>query len=156
MVLEIAHHTRRCMHIIDGIALKARLEFVDTVSLMSAVPCQMSMHLRAVDVPVDVQQYKESSTLAADSLSLWERYKTWLYRDEELGLDLDISRMGFTDEFVAAMEPRVRHLRCNCPRSRLLLHILRTSDCCIRYEPLTMRKEYRRTAAGQPLCSNVT
>lgn len=32
----------------------------------------------------------------------------WLYQHKELGLYLDVSRIGFTDEFVAEMEPRLQ------------------------------------------------
>ncbi|KAJ8426657.1 hypothetical protein Cgig2_029841 [Carnegiea gigantea] len=38
--------------------------------------------------------------------SLWGRYVDWLYRHKDLGLYLDVSRIGFTPEFVADMEPR--------------------------------------------------
>lgn len=38
--------------------------------------------------------------------TLWERYQTWLYYNEALGLYLDISRMSFDDAFVASMRPK--------------------------------------------------
>uniref|UniRef100_A0A7C9DXZ4 Glucose-6-phosphate isomerase n=1 Tax=Opuntia streptacantha TaxID=393608 RepID=A0A7C9DXZ4_OPUST len=38
--------------------------------------------------------------------SLWGRYVDWLYQHKDLGLYLDVSRVGFTPEFVADMEPR--------------------------------------------------
>lgn len=37
--------------------------------------------------------------------SLWERYSQLLCRDDALGFSLDVSRMRFTDDFMAAMEP---------------------------------------------------
>ncbi|KAF8024785.1 hypothetical protein BT93_F1843 [Corymbia citriodora subsp. variegata] len=49
---------------------------------------------------------KEKRGLEKDSRSLWSRYVDWLYQHKELGLFIDVSRMGFTDEFVAEMEPR--------------------------------------------------
>ncbi|XP_024028805.1 glucose-6-phosphate isomerase 1, chloroplastic [Morus notabilis] len=44
--------------------------------------------------------------LEKDPRALWLRYVDWLYQHKELGLFLDVSRVGFTDEFVAEMEPR--------------------------------------------------
>lgn len=40
-----------------------------------------------------------------DPIKLWERYVEWLYQHKELGLFVDVSRMGFTDEFLERMEP---------------------------------------------------
>lgn len=44
--------------------------------------------------------------LEKDPRELWRRYVDLLYQHKELGLYLDVSRVGFTDEFVAEMEPR--------------------------------------------------
>ncbi|GJU57871.1 glucose-6-phosphate isomerase 1, chloroplastic [Tanacetum coccineum] len=44
--------------------------------------------------------------LETDPKLLWERYTEWLYQHKELGLYIDVSRVGFTDEFVKEMEPR--------------------------------------------------
>ncbi|KAL4556473.1 hypothetical protein LXL04_039127 [Taraxacum kok-saghyz] len=44
--------------------------------------------------------------LETDPKTLWERYTEWLYQHKELGVYLDVSRVGFTDEFVKEMEPR--------------------------------------------------
>ncbi|MEJ1619749.1 hypothetical protein, partial [Escherichia coli] len=44
--------------------------------------------------------------LQKDPIALWQRYVEWLYQHKELGLYLDVSRVGFTDEFVAEMEPK--------------------------------------------------
>ncbi|KAM1282031.1 hypothetical protein ACFX2I_022566 [Malus domestica] len=38
--------------------------------------------------------------------ALWRRYVDWLYQHKELGLFLDVSQVGFTDEFVSKMEPQ--------------------------------------------------
>ncbi|SNB44724.1 glucose-6-phosphate isomerase [Geobacter sp. DSM 9736] len=43
-----------------------------------------------------------------DSLQLWERYKKYLCVNREVGLSLDISRMNFSDSFLAEMEPRMQ------------------------------------------------
>ncbi|MDD2722812.1 MAG: glucose-6-phosphate isomerase [Methylovulum sp.] len=41
-----------------------------------------------------------------NTLELWQRYLDWLYFNEDLGLYLDVSRMRFDDEWVAALEPK--------------------------------------------------
>ena len=41
-----------------------------------------------------------------DDLALWQRYQDWLYRHEDLGLYLDISRIRFDDAFVEHMQPK--------------------------------------------------
>ena len=41
-----------------------------------------------------------------DSASLWQRYQDWLFYDEKLSLYLDVSRMGFDDNFVETMKPK--------------------------------------------------
>jgi glucose-6-phosphate isomerase len=38
--------------------------------------------------------------------SLWDRFQEYLLRYEDLGLTLDISRMRFGDDFLAAMQPK--------------------------------------------------
>uniref|UniRef100_A0A0E0M263 Glucose-6-phosphate isomerase n=1 Tax=Oryza punctata TaxID=4537 RepID=A0A0E0M263_ORYPU len=43
-----------------------------------------------------------------DPIKLWERYVEWLYQHKELGLFVDVSRMGFTEEFLRRMEPRMQ------------------------------------------------
>lgn len=44
--------------------------------------------------------------LEKDPGALWRRYVDWLYQHKELGLFLDVSRIGFSEEFVEEMEPR--------------------------------------------------
>ena len=46
--------------------------------------------------------------LIKDPDALWERYLDWLYQEKDLGLYLDVSRVGFTDEFVVDMEHRFK------------------------------------------------
>ncbi|CAI7932887.1 unnamed protein product, partial [Closterium sp. NIES-54] len=63
----------------------------------------------AAEAPLDVRAFKAEhgeAELETDPARLWERYVAWLYKDEALGLELDISRMGVTDAFVQAMEPK--------------------------------------------------
>ncbi|GLJ12532.1 hypothetical protein SUGI_0192950 [Cryptomeria japonica] len=38
--------------------------------------------------------------------ALWNRYLDWLYQHKELGLYIDVSRIGFRDEFMEAIEPK--------------------------------------------------
>lgn len=49
---------------------------------------------------------KSTLGLEKESKALWRRYVDWLYQHKDLGLYLDVSRIGFTDEFVEEMEPR--------------------------------------------------
>ncbi|GAB4844920.1 glucose-6-phosphate isomerase [Ancistrocladus abbreviatus] len=51
---------------------------------------------------------KKGLALEKDPKSLWRRYVDWLYQHKELGLYLDVSRIGFTDVFVQEMEPRFK------------------------------------------------
>ncbi|KAG2263260.1 hypothetical protein Bca52824_070339 [Brassica carinata] len=46
--------------------------------------------------------------LIKDPDALWNRYLDWLYQQKDLGLYLDVSRVGFTDEFVVDMEHRFK------------------------------------------------
>lgn len=49
-----------------------------------------------------------SRVVEKDPIKLWERYVEWLYQHKELGIFVDVSRMGFTDEFLQQMEPRMQ------------------------------------------------
>src|SRR5688572_15949496 len=40
-----------------------------------------------------------------NAAQLWERYRRYLCRVPSLGLTLDVSRMGFDDEFISRMRP---------------------------------------------------
>jgi glucose-6-phosphate isomerase len=40
--------------------------------------------------------------------TLWDRFKRYYLRHAELGISLDVSRMGFGDDFIAAMDPSAR------------------------------------------------
>ncbi|GLJ42727.1 hypothetical protein SUGI_0885870 [Cryptomeria japonica] len=44
--------------------------------------------------------------IETEPTTLWNWYLDWLYQDKELRLYIDVSRNGFTDEFVEAMEPK--------------------------------------------------
>ncbi|KAL5232576.1 hypothetical protein ABZP36_031352 [Zizania latifolia] len=39
-----------------------------------------------------------------DPIRLWNRYVEWLYQHKQLGLFVDVSRIGFTEEFLQRME----------------------------------------------------
>lgn len=41
-----------------------------------------------------------------DAAALWQRYQDWLYYHDGLGFYVDVSRMRFTDEYVAMLEPK--------------------------------------------------
>ncbi|XP_024367689.1 glucose-6-phosphate isomerase 1, chloroplastic [Physcomitrium patens] len=80
---------------------------------MSSIPPSGSSSappLRAVSSKVaaeasDVPSMFEPK-LESDPIKLWNRYVDWLYQDKVLGLYLDVSRIGFTDEFYEAMLPK--------------------------------------------------
>ncbi len=38
---------------------------------------------------------------------LWQRYQQWLYFNAELGIYLDVSRVRFTDSFIAEIQPKL-------------------------------------------------
>ncbi|MDX2255896.1 MAG: glucose-6-phosphate isomerase [Pseudanabaenaceae cyanobacterium bins.39] len=40
------------------------------------------------------------------AVELWQRYQDWLYYHSELGIYIDISRMGFTPDFVTQIQPK--------------------------------------------------
>ncbi|XP_020597244.1 glucose-6-phosphate isomerase 1, chloroplastic isoform X2 [Phalaenopsis equestris] len=50
----------------------------------------------------------KTATIEKDPVSLWHRYVDWLYEHKELGIYLDVSRIGFTNEFFETMEPRMQ------------------------------------------------
>ncbi|OAY85310.1 Glucose-6-phosphate isomerase 1, chloroplastic, partial [Ananas comosus] len=50
---------------------------------------------------------KNPGGIEQDPIRLWNRYVDWLYHHKDLNLSLDVSRIGFTDEFVKRMEPRL-------------------------------------------------
>lgn len=41
-----------------------------------------------------------------DAAALWQRYQDWLYYHEDLGIYVDVSRMGFDQTFVEALKPK--------------------------------------------------
>ena len=66
----------------------------------------MAREVPAEVSPVNDGVLKEKKGLEKDPRALWRRYVEWLYQHKELGLYLDVSRVGFTDEFVEEVEPR--------------------------------------------------
>lgn len=65
--------------------------------------------------PVEISKLRKSCwiatktirlRLAMDAATLWQRYQDWLYYHAGLELYLDVSRMPFGNDFVAAMQPK--------------------------------------------------
>lgn len=70
-------------------------------------------HSVARDIPAGLCSVSNSSVsktnaVEKDPLSLWHRYVDWLYQHKELGVYLDVSRIGFTNEFFERMEPMMQ------------------------------------------------
>lgn len=61
------------------------------------------------DELVSASTLQTKPVLETDPLKLWNRYLEWLYQDKDLGLELDVSRIGFTEEFLAEMRPKWDH-----------------------------------------------
>ncbi|GLJ28783.1 hypothetical protein SUGI_0567470 [Cryptomeria japonica] len=55
---------------------------------------------------IHVQANQLMKGLETEPATLWNRYLDWLYQHKELGLYIDVKRIGFTEEFVEAMEPK--------------------------------------------------
>ncbi|KAE9457355.1 hypothetical protein C3L33_10739, partial [Rhododendron williamsianum] len=88
---------------VDSTSFPARSKLLDRFSVQSV----------AKEIPANLSKPKNETLkeeikkgLEKDPRELWRRYVDWLYQHRELGLYLDVSRVGFTDEFVAEMEPR--------------------------------------------------
>ena len=63
------------------------------------------------EAPAPLQQLSAitkslNTRLEKEPRAIWRRYVEWLYQHKELGLYLDVSRVGFTDEFAHEIEPR--------------------------------------------------
>jgi glucose-6-phosphate isomerase len=52
--------------------------------------------------------FRQSEETIMDPAKLWERYKELLWRDDALGVSLDVSRMDFDDAFLRSIEPEMR------------------------------------------------
>lgn len=70
-----------------------------------SVAREISAELSKTDDGV-LKEAKKKKGLEKDPRALWDRYVDWFYQHKDLGLFLDVSRVGFTGEFVAEMEPR--------------------------------------------------
>lgn len=76
-------------------------------SVAREVPAGVSAASGNNDVILKSKAAAEEGILK-DPRQLWKRYVDWLYQHKELGLYLDVSRVGFSDDFVGQMEPRLQ------------------------------------------------
>ncbi|KVH99681.1 Phosphoglucose isomerase (PGI) [Cynara cardunculus var. scolymus] len=83
----------------------AKTTSILTHSVAREVPANVSKSTTTIDDEL-AGKSKSKKGLEMDPQALWERYTEWLYQHKELGLYLDVSRVGFTEEFVKEMEPR--------------------------------------------------
>eukprot|EP00250_Pteridium_aquilinum_P012090 c20504_g2_i1 orf=112-2016(+) len=75
-------------------------------SLLCSPPRAVSA--KTSETLVNVAALKENTLLETEPLRLWQRYLDWLYQNKELGLYVDVSRIGFSDEFVTEMEVKFK------------------------------------------------
>ncbi|KAH7567683.1 hypothetical protein JRO89_XS07G0119400 [Xanthoceras sorbifolium] len=87
----------------DSLTFPARLSRSPSLLQTQSVAREISAELSSTN---DGVLKKVHRGLEKDPQELWKRYVDWLYQHKELGLNLDVSRIGFTEEFVAEMEPR--------------------------------------------------
>ncbi|GLJ12527.1 hypothetical protein SUGI_0192850 [Cryptomeria japonica] len=83
---------------------------ISKLGIVSVERCRLVTGTRAAvagEVSVlDTISLKKKKGLETEPAALWNRYLDWLYQHKELGLYIDVSRIGFTDEFAEAMEPK--------------------------------------------------
>nr|DAD22075.1 TPA_asm: hypothetical protein HUJ06_023538 [Nelumbo nucifera] len=115
----IVRATRTATTASSSLAPSPRFPRNDSVScpnrckLVARSSCR-SFHLRPTqsigrEVPANLLRPDVvQKELEKDPVALWRRYIDWLYQHKELGLYLDVSRIGFTDEFVEQMEPKLQ------------------------------------------------
>lgn len=72
--------------------------------IMCAPPQATTVSSHTSDALLDVPTLKAKTRPETDPLRLWDRYLDWIYQHKDLGLYLDVSRISFSDEFVAEME----------------------------------------------------
>ncbi|KAK8928684.1 hypothetical protein KSP39_PZI017099 [Platanthera zijinensis] len=58
--------------------------------------------------PVSNSPHSVATTPEKDPISLWNRYVHWLYQHKDLGLYLDVSRIGFPDGFFEKMDSKMQ------------------------------------------------
>ncbi|KAH9756326.1 glucose-6-phosphate isomerase 1 [Citrus sinensis] len=87
----------------DSVTFPTRFSKTPSLVQTQSVAREISADLSNTN---DVVPKKAKNGLEKDPRELWKRYVDWLYQHKELGLYLDVSRVGFTDEFVEEMEPR--------------------------------------------------
>ncbi|ERN02899.1 glucose-6-phosphate isomerase 1, chloroplastic [Amborella trichopoda] len=69
-------------------------------------PQAVAREVSAESLISEALKKKAVKGLEKDPYALWHRYVDWLYQHKELGIFLDVSRIGFTDEFFESMTPR--------------------------------------------------
>ena len=86
---------------VDSLTFPVRPKLADRIlTFTPSVAREVSADLSKNDL------FPQKKGLEKDPGALWGRYVDWLYQHKELGLFLDVSRIGFTDEFVEEMEPK--------------------------------------------------
>ncbi|KAJ0984714.1 hypothetical protein J5N97_003070 [Dioscorea zingiberensis] len=77
-----------------------------------ASPCTLRSIARDISADLStsssLSSFQKPAAIEKDPINLWRRYVDWLYQHKELGLYLDVSRIGFTEEFFDSMEPKLQ------------------------------------------------
>ncbi|XP_022773096.1 glucose-6-phosphate isomerase 1, chloroplastic-like isoform X2 [Durio zibethinus] len=90
----------------DSLAFSTRSNSNSKVVATHSVARGISADLSKTNNVSVLKKASQGGELEKDPKTLWRRYVDWLYQHKELGLYLDVSRIGFSDQFVSEMEPR--------------------------------------------------
>ncbi|XP_074567498.1 glucose-6-phosphate isomerase 1, chloroplastic-like isoform X2 [Curcuma longa] len=98
---------RRSFHVPSSVYLRHIRPLRSVADLHHSSSSSSSSSAPSAGAPLPVEK-GEKRSVEKNPIKLWHRYVDWLYQHKELGLLLDVSRIGFTDEFFDLMEPRLQ------------------------------------------------
>ncbi|KAG6544207.1 hypothetical protein Mapa_014407 [Marchantia paleacea] len=91
------------------VASAKRFPASSTPSIPSQTTPVNAISSKVPDELVSTSALPTKPVLETDPLKLWHRYLEWLYQDKNIGIEIDVSRIGFTDEYLAVMRPKLDH-----------------------------------------------
>ncbi|OAE34584.1 hypothetical protein AXG93_1487s1300 [Marchantia polymorpha subsp. ruderalis] len=89
------------------VASAKRFPASSTPSSPSQTPPVNAISSKVPEELVSTSALPTKPVLETDPLKLWQRYLEWLYQDKDIGIEIDVSRIGFTDEYLAMMRPKL-------------------------------------------------